>query len=280
MVRLARALAFTVPPAEVLVVVLLLSGVSLPTPVLVAAELAVAAVIVLEATTAWRLSRADRRAGLGRRAAAAAVWHHLVPAPARRALEFEAKGAMSVLLWLLRRRDRVPPGATALPYAREQWPMLLVVVGVLAVEGAVADVLLAVFDAATAIRVVVFVLHVYTIWLTLVVGASCTVRPHVVTGEVLRVRYGVFLDLTVPRSLITAVRLAHRYDEPRAVGVEGDRLAVAVGSRTNVVVELAEPVTVVRPLGSRAEVTEIRFFTAEPGRAVAALSAGKTRSDA
>ena len=127
--------------------------------------------------------------------------------------------------------------------------LLLTVVGVLAVEGAVADVLLAVFDAATAIRVVVFVLHVYTIWLTLVVGASCTVRPHVVTGEVLRVRYGVFLDLTVPRSLITAVRLAHRYDEPRAVGVEGDRLAVAVGSRTNVVVELAEPVTVVRPLG-------------------------------
>ena len=39
MVRLAAPSRFTVPPAEVLVVVLLLTGVTLPMPVIVAAEL-------------------------------------------------------------------------------------------------------------------------------------------------------------------------------------------------------------------------------------------------
>lgn len=190
MVRLARLLALLVPPAEVLVVVLLLTGVELPMPVIVAAESAVATVIVVEVTTAYRLFREERRAGAGRRAAAAAVWRRLVPEPARRALAFEMKGTASVALWLLRRRDGVPPGATALPYAGEQWPMLLILIGAMAVEGVVVEVLLAAFDVATAIRVVVIVLHVYTIWLLLAAGASCAVRPHVVTGDTLRIRYG------------------------------------------------------------------------------------------
>ncbi len=280
MVPLARLPALLVPPAEVLVVVLLLTGVEPPTPVIVAAEPAVATVIVVEVTTAYRLFREERRAGAGRRAAVAAVWRRLVPEPARRALEFEMRGTASVALWLLRRRDGVPPGATALPYAGEQWPMLLVLIGAMAVEGVVVEVLLAAFDVATAIRVVVIVLHLYTIWLLLAAGASCAVRPHVVTGDTLRIRYGVFFDVSVPRALITSVRLAHRHDEPRVVAVADGGLAVAVSSRTNVELKLAEPITVVRPLGARAEVTSIRFFTADPALAVTALSAGKAPSDA
>lgn len=53
--------------------------------------------------------------------------------------------------------------------------------------------------------------------------------------------------------------------------VADGRLGVAVGSQTNVAVELREPVTVVRPLGRRAEATEIRFFADDPGAALTAL---------
>lgn len=42
-------------------------------------------------------------------------------------------------------------------------------------------------------------------------------------------------------------------------------------SQTNVVVELTEPVIVVRPLGRRAEATTIRFFTDTPDAVLNAL---------
>ncbi|MFC7642044.1 hypothetical protein ACFQX6_14495 [Streptosporangium lutulentum] len=48
MLRIARAAMFTVLPAELLLAVLLVSGVSLPVPVIVVAELAVVSVLVLE----------------------------------------------------------------------------------------------------------------------------------------------------------------------------------------------------------------------------------------
>jgi hypothetical protein len=44
-----------------------------------------------------------------------------------------------------------------------------------------------------------------------------------------------------------------------------------MSSQTNVVVEVTEPLTVVRPLGSRAQATTVCFFADEPGAALAAL---------
>jgi hypothetical protein len=75
----------------------------------------------------------------------------------------------------------------------------------------------------------------------------------------------------VPRRLIASVRVAHNYNERGLISVEEGRLAVAVSSRTNVVVELVEPVTVVRPLGGEARVTTIHFFSDAPGPALDAL---------
>ena len=65
MLKIARAALFAVLPAELLLVVLLLSGVSLPLPVIVGAELVVVAVFALEVVTAYRLFRAERRDGAG-----------------------------------------------------------------------------------------------------------------------------------------------------------------------------------------------------------------------
>ena len=55
------------------------------------------------------------------------------------------------------------------------------------------------------------------------------------------------------------------------VTVANGRLGVAVSSQTNVIVELTEPITVIRPLGRRAEATTIRFFADTPGAALNAL---------
>ncbi|WP_433464781.1 hypothetical protein [Spirillospora sp. CA-128828] len=49
------------------------------------------------------------------------------------------------------------------------------------------------------------------------------------------------------------------------VKVRDERLSVAVAAQTNVVVELREPMEIVRPLGGRSVVRTIRFFADEPG---------------
>jgi hypothetical protein len=60
-------------------------------------------------------------------------------------------------------------------------------------------------------------------------------------------------------------------NESGMVTVANGRLGVAVSSQTNVIVELTEPITVIRPLGRRAEATTIRFFADTPGTALNAL---------
>ncbi|GAA4225919.1 hypothetical protein FHR32_008868 [Streptosporangium album] len=253
---------------------------SLPAPVILAAELTAVSVFALEAVTAYRLFRAGRRSGAGRRAAARAAARRLVPEQVRRFMEFDVKGMASLVLWVARRRDGVPPGATALPYSGEQSSTILVLLFMMAVETVAVELLLKALGVPDGLRVLVLVVDVYGIVVGLAVGAACVTRPHVVSSEELRVRYGAFFDLRIPRRLISSVRLSRSYNEPGVVTVENGRLGVAVSSQTNVIVELAEPVTVVRPLGRRAEATTVRFFTDTPGATLAALQRQGRRHDA
>ncbi len=271
MLRIARAALFAVLPAELLLTVLLVSGVSLPGPVLAGAELAAVAVFLLETVTAYRLFRAARRGGADRRAALWATVHHLVPVQVRRVMAFELKSLTSLALWVMRRRDGVPAGASAMPYSGAQSPTLLMLLFAMTVETVVVDLLLNALDAPEGLRLPVLVADVYGIVYGLALGAACATRPHVVTPRELRVRYGVYFDLRVPRELISTVRLSRTYDEGGMVTVADGRLSVAVSHQTNVVVELTEPLTVVRPLGRRAEVTTIRFFADTPDAVLSAL---------
>ncbi|MGW4471066.1 hypothetical protein ACWENQ_15455 [Nonomuraea sp. NPDC004354] len=264
MLRLARAALYTAIPAELLLAVLLVSGVPLPTPVMVATEAVVAGVLALEAVTAYRLYRTARGAGADRRAALRDTVDALVPVKVRKLLEFELSGMASLFLWVARRRHGVPPGARAVPYSKEQSTTLMIMLFVMVVETVGIDLLLAALDVPTAVRVTVLVLDLYGILFALAFAAACVTRPHVVTDEELRVRFGAYFDLRIPRELITSVRVSRNYNETGMIHVAGGRLSVAVGSQTNVVVELAAPITVTRPLGARETVTSVRFFADTP----------------
>lgn len=269
--RFARAALFTMIPLELLLVILLASGVSLPAPALVAAETAVLLAVGLEVVTAYRLFRAERRDGASRRAALSATIERLVPTQVRRIIGFEVKGLISLLLWVTRRRDGVPPGATAVPYAREQAPTLLALLFVMVVETVGVDLLMRALDVPHGLRAVVLFVDVYGVLLGLAIGAAYVTRPHVVTPGELRIRHGAYFDLRVPRELIASVRLSKKYDADKMVSIEDGRLSLAVSSQTNVIVELTQPITVVRPLGGLAEATTIRFFADTPGAALTAL---------
>ncbi|MFI6599973.1 hypothetical protein ACIBHX_27345 [Nonomuraea sp. NPDC050536] len=190
-----------------------------------------------------------------------------------RVLRFEVDGLASLGMWVRRRLDGVPAGATALPYVKEQAALLMVLTFVMVVETVAVDLFLNAVGVPMAVRGPVLVLDVYGVLFAAMFAAACATRPHVVTPTELRIRVGAYLDLRVPREQISAVRLARNYNEQSMVSVADGRLVVAISSQTNIAVDLTEPITVTRPLGGRAQVTRIRFFTDDPKAALTALRA-------
>ncbi|GAA2727676.1 hypothetical protein [Actinocorallia aurantiaca] len=268
--RLARTVLYAVVPAEVLVVVLLVSGVSLPPQLIAVVEVLVLLALAVEFAAAVPLYRAARRAGAGRRTAARAVYEGLVPVQVRRLVGFDLKGMRSLALWAARRRD-VPSGAVPVGYSAEQTTTMLMFLFAMLVELVGVEFLLQALDWPPPLRALVFVVDLYSVLIVLAVIAACVTRPHLVSSGELRLRYGVFFDLSVPRELISSVRTARNYDEKRLVTLEDGLMALAVGSQTNVIVELSAPVTVTRPLGRRGRAATLRFLADDPAAAVRAL---------
>ncbi|MEU8107750.1 hypothetical protein AB0C18_28945 [Nonomuraea muscovyensis] len=271
MVKVARAALFAMVPVELLLAVLLVSGVSLPRPLIVIAEAAVVAVLTLEATTLYRLFGAERRGGANRRTALRAAFGRLVPDQVRRIVGFDLQGMVSLALWVARRRHGVPHGATAVSYSGAQTSTMMIFLFAMIVELVGAEVLLRAFGAPVGLRTVILVADAYTVLIVLAVIAACITRPHVVSADEVRIRYGAFFDLRVPREQIAQLRHVRNFNEDSMVKVEGDRLAVAVASQTNLILELTEPITAIRPLGRRAEVRMIRFFADDPRAAIHVL---------
>ncbi|GGO60577.1 hypothetical protein [Nonomuraea cavernae] len=271
MLRVARAALFAMVPMELVLLVLLVSGVSLPLPLIVLAEAAVVAVLILETAALYQLFGAERRTGANRRTALRTACRRLVPEQVRRIVGFDLKGMVSLALWVARRRDGVPDGATAVSYSRAQTSTMTIFLGAMVVELVGAEILLRAFGAPAGLRTVILVVDAYTVLIVLAVITACVTRPHVVSADEVRIRYGAFFDLRVPRERIAQVRHVHNFNENGTVRVEDDRLAVAVASQTNLIIELTEPITAVRPLGRRAEARVIRFFADDPRAALHAL---------
>jgi hypothetical protein len=268
MLKIARAALFAMVPGELLLAILLASGVSLPDPLIVVAESAVMAVFILEVAVAYRLFRAGRRGGADRRAAFWATAGQLVPEQVRRIMAFDLKGMISLFLWVTRRREGVAPDATAVPYSGGQTATMTLFLFAMVVELVGAEVLLRALGAPVGLSIVILVANLYSIVFVLAVIAACITRPHVISADELRIRYGVFFDLRVHRDQIASVRLVRNFNESGVIKLEDARLSVAVSSQTNMMIELTQPVTVVRPLGRRAQARTIRFFADTPRAAL------------
>jgi hypothetical protein len=194
---------------------------------------------------------------------------------ALRIVGFELKGLAGIALWVVRRRHGVPAGATVVTYTKEQAFTLSLMLFAMAVETVVVDLLLVSIGVPDWLRFTVLIADVYGLLFGVMLAATCATRPHVITDGELRIRYGAYFDVRVPRDRIAAVRTSRNDNGASMVSVEDGHLRVAVGSRTNLTIELSEPVAVVRPLGRRAEATRISFFADNPESVTAAL-----RSDA
>jgi len=189
----------------------------------------------------------------------------------RRVMGFDLKGMVSLALLVTGRRHGVPRGAMALSYSGAQTSTMALFLFVMVAELVLADVLLRALDAPVGLRTAVLAIDGYGVLIGLAVMAACITRPHVVSSDEVRIRYGAFLDLRIPRGKIASVRRVRNFNENGLVKIEGDELAIAVSAQTNLLLALTEPVTVVRPLGRRAEVRTIRLHADDPVAATDAL---------
>lgn len=190
----------------------------------------------------------------------------------RRLAGFEGAGLVSLWLWVRRRRHGVPPGAVAVSYSRAQTSTMAMFLVVSIVELVAVELLLRAIGAPAWLRHAILLLDAYGVLIALAVIAATVTRPHVVGTDEVRVRYAAFLDVRVPRRLVTGVRQVRNYNEQGTILVDGDVLVVSAISQTNLVIELAEPVRVVRPLGRIAQVRTVRFFADDPAAAMAAVT--------
>ncbi|MFJ4960910.1 hypothetical protein ACIP6P_00315 [Streptomyces sp. NPDC088729] len=273
-VRVGRYAVWAALPAELVLVAVGTAGVRMPGAVLVGAQVVVVALLAVEVSVLGRLYAARRRAGTERGEAWRETVSALVPVAVGRLVVNELRTLHSLGLWLLRRRHRIPEGASPVAYTGPQTGTVYVLLFVCAVETAV----LALVIPWPPVDAVLLAVDVYGMVLVLAHHAGCVTRPHVVGADgSLRVRYGALFDLRVPASAVASARVEQRFPDGGMMRLGDDgTLDLAVGGRTTVTVELTGPVEFTRPLGKRGTARTLRFHADDPRAVVAALSGKET----
>ncbi|MGY0486854.1 hypothetical protein [Streptomyces sp. WG-D5] len=252
-----RVLTCVVVGAELVFLVCLLVGVRPPRAV----EAAVVAVLVLEACGLVVLYRRGGRGAV----------REVVPARVRRIAGHELRVFASYALWVTRRRDGVPVGASAFPYARGQAVMMYALTFVCVVE---TFAMWALLRDWPLLHGVVLFLDVYTVVWILGLHAAAVTRPHVVSDDTLRVRRGVLVDLRIPLERITAVRRENMYTHEAKEG----ELNLDIGAQTSLTVELADPVTHFTFLGRPQDIRLVRLHAEDPDALARALELTRART--
>lgn len=259
-----KCLAYVLLPAELVLAVCLVAGVRIPPAVLAGAEAAFVLLLLANGLAFLRL----RRRGLGPREAL----HALVPEPALRLIAHELRLMASLGRWVARRPDRGGPDTVAtFPHARDQAALMYGFAFVCVVESVGMSYLLASWPVVHA---VVLVLDVYTVLFVLGLHAASATRPHLLTGDTLRVRQAGHVDLRVPLERIAAVRYEPVFSHEKKDG----ELNLAVGSQTSLTLELDEPVDAPRLLGAPRPVHTVRLHADDARTLYGALRQALTQA--
>ncbi|MFJ9028962.1 hypothetical protein ACIRQP_10630 [Streptomyces sp. NPDC102274] len=176
--------------------------------------------------------------------------------------------------WCARRPLSLPEGGRHLTHSSDVRMLIWAMTGIEVVTAVVVDAVI-----PPAFRP----LHIFweVILLVLCLGfCAMTARaPHVIEGEVLRLRTGPFRELVVPLPAVKSLRIAHgRYPGRglrRVSGAgdgdgdgESDVVAYSVSSATSVVLELTGPLPVPPRRGGSVHARRVHFAVDDPGGAV------------
>ncbi|MDN0194001.1 hypothetical protein [Streptomyces sp. S.PNR 29] len=116
---------------------------------------------------------------------------------------------------------------------------------------------------------------VFTLVLSLGFCAMTARAPHLLDAGTLRLRTGPFREVTLPIEALASVRVAHGSSQGyglRRVPGDDDAVACTVGSATNLVIELREPLLVPLRKGEPVRARRIHTVADEPGPAARLIS--------
>ncbi|MFE2581386.1 hypothetical protein [Streptomyces sp. NPDC059378] len=244
-------------PAQLALVVCLLTGVLVPSAIVLGAKLVLLVMLGTEAHLWLRL----RRHGLSRRDALT----HLVPGPVLRVVTHELRLMVSLVRWVGRRRHGVEGADAVFPHGRDQAALMYGFAFVCVVETIALSFLLADWPVAHALMLVV---DVYTVLFVLALHAASVTRPHALVDGALRVRQGAHTDVLVPLGQIASIRRETLFTHEKKEG----ELNLAIGSQTSLTLHLTEPVNAPGFLGTPHHVTVIRIHADDPKFLYAAVT--------
>lgn len=265
---MSRWLIIVVAAAELIVVGMLIVGVDVPVPVRVVVGL-VAAVAVLHELVRWtREFRGRRRAGAGRRTAAAAATADVLPAPVRTAMRWECRVWTGMIRGLSRQPD-IPTGATAFTHHRALAPARWTLVGLLVVETAVVHLLV----PSSPVRLTLLLLGLYgLIWLVGYLLGSGFARPHLLEPHRVVLRRGLTTDIVIPLDAVAQVGARRHHRAGTAtIQVDGRTLSLVDNGGTGIEIVFSTPLLVTIPRRRPVEIDTIRAWVDEPVAMTAAI---------
>lgn len=173
------------------------------------------------------------------------------------------------------RRPAVPTGGTGIAHHQPVMTILIIFIGLSAVEIPILDLIV---HPWPAVRIPILILGIWG--LTWMIGLLCAMlmRPHTVGPDGIRIRGGLDLDVPVDWDDIASVAIVKRVDEPKLPRItataDGNEYAERMQDETNLEIELERPVSIrlpgLLPKGGQHEVTRIRLWADDPRAFLAA----------
>jgi hypothetical protein len=163
------------------------------------------------------------------------------------------------------RRPRVPAGAVGFTYHGQVWTLLMIFIGLSAVEIPIIDLIV---HRWPVVRISFLVLGIWGLTWMVGLALGFITRPHSVGPDGIRMRNGAETDVGLSWRDIHSVEIARQADEPKSPRVEiaadGTRtLAVRMQNETNIHIEFESPLQLTLPSG-RQTVDALRFWVDEP----------------
>lgn len=239
----------------------------------IAFEALVAVTVLVVVLASLRRFRSSRAAGVGGWQAIEDALSLHVPRRLARLMVLEPRLWVCLARWAARRHDGRRPHAYS--YHRAFWPLLAGLIGLVVIEGAIVEAVLAMVLPGTGWVWVAAGVHLYALGWLVGLWASLATRPHLLGTDALHVRDGVFNEVTIPYSAICDGRLVRGSHLGRSgfkIDPQSQSATLAFGD-TTVVVELDPPATLfVNGTSLQCPVATLALTVDRPGAFVLALS--------
>ena len=174
----------------------------------------------------------------------------------------------SLFAWVTK-RSMVEPGAIELPYIRAIRTILWVFVGLSAIEVPIMDLILRPWPW---IRYPFLALGIWGVVYMIGFVAAYEKLPHTLTSDALTLRAGPLAEYSIPRHLISAIKLDQQsYESNKSRQILGNRFALLMAGSTNVTVELSSSISIEHRHEVR-QVDSISFYLDDPSLLRKALS--------